>query len=372
MHFKKPQHELSALMMEVAKEALFQKFESMAYSNNRLDASFGLQNLNRLKSCCMEGSGQVFKVIPHMDRSLKPADFQTWSKLRLGYKIFPSMTSCKYCGEISDEFGQHMLLCNKVRGSASFAIRHNKFRDVVAEIARECGCKTVVEASNIFDDSQERPADILISNEDTGLHLSVDVSLTSPHIASNNINSGVGNAAIVRHKKKVDKYGARCKEAGLTCTPVILEHYGGYTSYTESMLINGLASAWSKNSGLPFDFCKKNIKDRLSVEHAKIISNIFTSRLIYSDAINTVSFDHTMYDGSSGFRSWANANKVKKESISIIDEGKVGLNSPSQDDDQDEDWAMAANVAAAGDWANAETTAEWGADPAIGIVSGNA
>jgi hypothetical protein len=67
-----------------------------------------------------------------------------------------------------------------------------------------------------------------------------------------------------------------------------------------------------------------------------------------------------MYDGSSGFRLWANANKVKKESISIIDEGKVGLNSLSQDDEQDEDWAMVANVAAAGDWENAETTAEWG------------
>ena len=51
---------------------------------------------------------------------------------------------------------------------------------------------------------------------------------------------------------------------------------------------------------------------------------------------------------------------------------KVGFNSLSQDDEQDEDWAMAANAAAAGDWANAETTAERGADPTIGIVSGNA
>ncbi len=67
------------------------------------------------------------------------------------------------------------------------------------------------------------------------------------------------------------------------------------------------------------------------MEHAKIISNIFTSRLKYSDIINAVSFDHAMYDGSSGFRSWAYANKVKKESISIINEGKVGLNSLSQD-----------------------------------------
>ena len=107
----------------------------------------------------------------------------------------------------------------------------------------------------------------------------------------------------------------------------------------------------------------------MSMEHANIISNIFTSRLICSDMINTVSFDHTMYDGSSGFWSWANANKGKKESISIIDEGKVGLNSLSQDDEQDEDWAMAATAAAAGDCANAETTAEWAADPATGFVS---
>jgi hypothetical protein len=262
----------------------------------------------------------VFKVIPHLDRSLKPEEFQIWAKLRLGYKIFPQAKECFQCGEVSDEFGQHLLLCNKARKDASFVIR-----DVVDAIAKDCGCRTVVEANNIFDDSQERPADILISNEDTGLHLSEDVSLTSPHVATNKVNSRAGNAAIARHKTKVDKYGARCKEAGLTCTPVVLEHYGGYTSYTESMLINKLASAWSKNSGLSFDFCKKNIKDRMSVEPAKIISNIFTSRVARKTLNNKISFSHTMYDGSSGFRSWANVSKVKKEPVSVRNEEKVDV-----------------------------------------------
>ncbi len=348
-------------MMNVAKEALFRNFDELARSENRQEADFGLQNLNRLKSCCLEGSGQVFKVIPHLDRSLKPEEFQTWAKLRLGYKIFPQAIECYQCGEVSDEFGQHLLLCNKARKDASFVIRHNKFRDVVDAIAKDCGCRTVVEANNIFDDSQERPADILISNEVTGLHLSVDVSLTSPHIATNKVNSRVGNAAIARHKTKVDKYGARCKEAGLTCTPVVLEHYGGYTSYTESMLINGLASAWSKNSGVPFDFCKKNIKDRMSVEHAKIISNIFTSRLARKMLNNKISFSHTMYDGSSGFQSWSNVNKGKKEPVSVRNEEKVDV--ILQAEEKEEDWAKLGAAAAAGDWADAETTAEWGAEP---------
>jgi hypothetical protein len=53
-----------------------------------------------------------------------------------------------------------------------------------------------------------------------------------------------------------------------------------------------------------FQESKKNIKNRMSVEHAKIISNIFTSRLARKTLNDKISFNHTMYDGSSGFQSW--------------------------------------------------------------------
>jgi len=212
----------------------------------------------------------------------------------------------------------------------------------------------------VFDDSQERPADILISNDSTGLHLSVDVSLTSPHVASNNTNSGVGNAAIAREKQKLDKYGTRLKESGITCAPMVMEHYGGFTSYLESMVINGFASAWSKNDGFPFDFCKRNVKDRLSVEHAKIIASIFTDRMLCKDTDNRISYQYTMYDGSSGFRSWANATKEVKVPISILDEGKLSLSvdPDTLDSGKDKDTEVST-----GDWDVLANQVEWGDEP---------
>jgi hypothetical protein len=68
-----------------------------------------------------------------------------------------------------------------------------------------------------------------------------------------------------------------------------------------------------------------------------------------------------MYDGSSGFRSWANVSKVKKEPVSVRNEEKVDV--ILQAEEKEEDWAKLGAAAAAGDWANAETTAEWGAEP---------
>jgi small subunit ribosomal protein SAe len=44
----------------------------------------------------------------------------------------------------------------------------------------------------------------------------------------------------------------------------------------------------------------------------------------------------------------------------------------TQEEGAGEDWAMAGAAAAAGDWAAAETTAEWGAEPAEGVASWDA
>jgi len=46
---------------------------------------------------------------------------------------------------------------------------------------------TTLEPNSLFDDSQERPADIMITNESTGLSLAVDVSLISPHVITKSI-----------------------------------------------------------------------------------------------------------------------------------------------------------------------------------------
>ena len=91
--FKKPQHELSSRMAVVARKTLFDKFKHESNFSDKCVASEALQNLNRLKSCCMNGSSQVFKVIPFLDRKLSTEEFQVWSKLRLGYPVFKKVVN---------------------------------------------------------------------------------------------------------------------------------------------------------------------------------------------------------------------------------------------------------------------------------------
>jgi hypothetical protein len=52
---------------------------------------------------------------------------------------------------------------------------------------------------------------------------------------------------------------------------------------------------------------------------------------------------------------------VKKEPVSVRNEEKVDM--ILQAEEKEEDWAKLGAAAAAGDWADAETTAEWGAEP---------
>lgn len=307
----------------------------------------------------MIGSSQVFKVIPFLDRKLSPEEFQVWSKLRLGYPIFKKAVKCEYCEEVSDVYGQHFLKCTKATSVDGFIARHNRFRDVVAEVGKEIGCKVEVELKDILNNN-ERPADIYISNDLTKLAMAVDVSLTSPHVTFNSsVDSKIGNAADVREIKKTKLYGPRLLSQGITCAPYVIEHYGGFTKLAEADVIHELALAWSMNQGLPFDHCKKNLIDRFTFAHAKIISSIFVRRTAAKKIDNDISTDHAMYDGSSGFRNWANVEKKKRSQVSM---GPLG-GTPELNGEWD-------TSEPTGDWENVENgKTVWGADPSDAVPS---
>jgi len=176
-----------------------------------------------------------------------------------------------------------------------------------------------VEANNIFDSSCERPADIYVVNESTKINMAIDVSLTSPHILENkSVDSVEGFAACKKQQVKLNKYGPRLNNAGITCAPLVFEHYGGFTAQTESAIINQLASAWAKNhSSLTWEYCKKNVIDRLTIEHAKIISRTFVLRIRPKQIDNSIPTNHAMYDGSSGFKSWTNRENPRKAKMAM-------------------------------------------------------
>ena len=207
--FKKPQQELASRMAKVAKDALLDHYKCMANSPVKDTADDGLQNLNRLKSCCLPGSSQVFKVVLQLDRSLSAQEFRIWAKIRLGYPIFETEMDCEYCDGVSDIYGQHLLNCEKAKNRGHI-YRHNRFRDVVANLCRDIGCHVVVEANNLFDSSSERSADIYLENDSTNISLAIDVSLTSPHILDNkSTNSIEGYAANKRQMPKAQST-AKC------------------------------------------------------------------------------------------------------------------------------------------------------------------
>ena len=344
-------------MAKVAKDALLNHYKCMANSSVKDTADVGLQNLNRLKSCCLPGSSQVFKVVPLLDRSLSAQEFRIWAKLRLGYPIFKSEMDCEYCDGVSDIHGQHLLKCEKAKNRGHI-YRHNRFRDVVANLCRDIGCHVVVEANNLFDSSSERPADIYVENDSTKLSLAIDVSLTSPHIVDNkSTNSIEGYAANKRQMAKAQKYGEKLNKLGITCAPLVLENYGGYTTQTESAIINKLATAWAKNhSSFSWDHCKKNVIDRITIEHAKIIAGTFVQRLRPKDTENKIHTGFTMYDGSSGFKSWTNREKHQK--------CKVAMGPLSENVNVMEEYWEALDTIKekTGDWIDDEHVG-WGAEP---------
>ena len=169
---------------------------------------------------------------------------------------------------------------------------------------------------------------------------------------NSSVDSKIGNAADMREIKKTKLYGPRLQSQGITCAPFVIEHYGGYSTLAEADVIHKLAFAWSKNHGLPYDHCKKNLIDRFSFAHAKIISSIFVRRTGLKKTDNIMSIDHALYDGSSGFKSWVNVDRKKSSQVSM---GPLG-GTP----DLNGEWETSEPT---GDWDGEIGKTEWGSDP---------
>ena len=175
------------------------------------------------------------------------------------------------------------------------------------------------------------------------------------HISGNkSVDSPIGYAANLRQNTKAQKYGDRLNQVGITCAPLVFEHYGGFTTFAESSIINKFASTWVQNHPeYSWDFCKKNVIDRLTLEHAKIIVEIFVHRTRLKEIGNTIVTGHSLYDGSSGFSSWTNREKTQKFMAAL---------GPSS-----EDWKYQPN-----EWEEEEKKngiVEWGQEPTEGMAS---
>ena len=110
--------------------------------------------------------------------------------------------------------------------------RHNTLRDVLAKTCHRAHLSVQVEAGSDLtaDHSHTRPADLLLTNWDTGKTAAFDVSVTSSLNTLTLLEAGVsaGSAARATEDRKHKANDAKCDELGWLCVPLVTETYGAW------------------------------------------------------------------------------------------------------------------------------------------------
>ena len=110
--------------------------------------------------------------------------------------------------------------------------RHDHVKTILASFCRQAGISAEQEVKYIFDDSGDKPADILFPDWRHGRHTCVDITLVSPLTVANLPKSakegGGGSAIKAASASKRLKYEERCHAKGHDFTPFVIETTGGF------------------------------------------------------------------------------------------------------------------------------------------------
>ena len=138
-------------------------------------------NKARLLSASASHASAWLLVAPSvgLNLHLHSPEFQTAVRWWLGLDTsFASV--CPLCpGVALDSLSHHAVSC---RHGGDTAIRHNKLRDIVADLCRKAHLSVRVEAGHgmCHDNNHSRPADVLVEGWERGQPAALDITVTSP------------------------------------------------------------------------------------------------------------------------------------------------------------------------------------------------
>ena len=183
--------------------------------------------------------------------------FQVALKRRLRVPVFAADGFCPCCGQLSDKWGDHALVC---ACAGDRTIRHNAIRDVVFEEAAGGGLRPEREKAGLLPERPvtaglradsatntggRRPADVWLHRGATGGEEALDFAVTSAmrgdlfrHAAE---DPGRVFVEYNRHKREYKNTANACKEAGFGFTPMVMEAHGGGWSPTARGVLAWLA-----------------------------------------------------------------------------------------------------------------------------------
>ena len=157
--------------------------------------------------------------------------------------------------------------------------RHREICLKLLQLLKRAGIVAVDEAKGVFDDSAERPADILIPVSENGASQAVDVTVvhscnSSSRAAALHDPEHVMKTAV---QKKYAHYREKCAALGIKFTPFAVDVYGQL--HSESIrILERIAQFMAANSGEEFQETLRGIKVEIQATLHKQVAQMIQLR----------------------------------------------------------------------------------------------
>ena len=200
---------------------------------------------------------------------LHSPEFQTAVRWWLGLDtLFASV--CPFCpGVALDSLSHHAVSC---RHGGDKVIRHNKLRDIIADLCRKAHLSVRVEAGHGMcrDNNHSRPADVLVEGWET-----VTSPLTPVTLKDSSRIAGV--AALSAETRKHAANDPKCRELGWMCIPMAVETYGSWGKEAQHMF-SRLATYLAIHLSCPKSRVLADIYGRLNICLVRAVARAILAR----------------------------------------------------------------------------------------------
>ena len=188
-------------------------------------------NKARLLSSSAAHARSWLSVVPSVGLGLHidSSEFHTAVKWWLGMNS-TARSSCPFCPDIVlDPLGHHTVSC---RHGGDVVIRHNRLRNIIADLCRRAHLSVRVEVGRGLLGSHDytRQADVLVDGWDRAKPAAFDVTVTSPltPVTLNEASIHEGAAALAAETRKHTANYARCQALRWSCIPLAMETFGNW------------------------------------------------------------------------------------------------------------------------------------------------
>ena len=240
------------------------------HSHNQLthhtEESGSVRDIIRLKSLGLPKAGAWLNAVPstHRNLNLRTQDFVIMARYRLGASIYKQPGLCPACDRPSDIFGDHAVSCGH---EGDRIARHDHLRDAIFTQAAEAMLAPKKEERNLLNDTDARPADVLIPCWIDSKDAALDVTVTNPLQKSlaNDPTREAGHALGLAMARKERQARAACERENLFFIPLAVETFGGWDVQALDTF-KRISSALARYEGLEEGVVSNQFINRLSVQ----------------------------------------------------------------------------------------------------------